>query len=326
MLNLSVQSEKWPLSRTFAIARGAKIEAHVVVVEIADGLNKGRGECVPYARYGETVDGVIATIKNLRDEIEAGLSIEDLQDVMEPGAARNAVDCALWDLKAKQADKPVWELAGLDAPQPAVCAETISIDTPAEMAKAAGLIAHKPLLKVKVGGDLVMERLLAVRDAAPQSKLVVDANEGWTLDQLNDLMPGLAKLNVRMIEQPLKAGEDAGLVQGVYPITLCADESCHGPDGLEDLKVRYGMVNIKLDKTGGLTEAIVLARKAKDLGFKIMVGCMVGTSLGMAPAALLSGFADFVDLDGPLWLADDREHGLLFDGGLVHPPEPALWG
>ncbi len=324
--SLSGKAESWPLARTFAISRGTKVEAQVVVVEITEGEHRGWGECVPYARYDETAEGVIADIEVLRDNLEQGLSRIELQEVMPAGAARNAIDCAFWDLEAKMAGKPVWQLAGLPEPQPVLCAETISMDTPTKMGLATAAINDRPLLKVKVDGGHVLERLKAVRAAAPDARLIVDANEGWVVDQLNNLMLDLSSLGVEMIEQPVKAGEDIGLVQSLYPITLCADESCHGTDDLGMLKDGYGMVNIKLDKTGGLTEAITMAKRAKGLDFKIMIGCMVGTSLGMAPASLLGRFADYVDLDGPLWLAEDRDHPLSFDNGLIGPPKSDLWG
>ena len=323
---LSVRLEAWPLASAFRISRGAKSEARVIVAEIADGPHAGRGEAVPYPRYDETPEGAREEMESVRDPVEDGLTREDLLDALPPGAARNALDCALWDLEAKQAGQPAWALAGLEAPRPCITAVTLSLDTPENMGKAAAQHAHLPLLKLKVTGEGDAERIRAVRENAPGARLIVDANEGWTPPMLDDLLPALAALGVEMVEQPLPAADDVALEGRRLALPLCADESCHTSADLPRLKGRYPMVNIKLDKTGGLTEALALAKEAQTMGFRIMVGSMVGTSLAMAPAALLAGYADYVDLDGPLLLARDRTPGLSYDGAVMAPPEPSLWG
>jgi L-alanine-DL-glutamate epimerase-like enolase superfamily enzyme len=326
MRKLSVRSETWPLAKPFTISRGTKTEAQVVVVEIADGAHVGRGESVPYPRYGETVDEVLSEIRNQSTAIEGGLERDALWYVTVPGAARNAIDAALWDLQAKSEGVPVWQLAEVPEPQSVLTAQTLGIDTPDVMGAAAAELAAAPLLKVKLGADQVLERMRAVRRGAPDARLIADANEAWDIDLLKSVAPELAELGVEMIEQPLPADADGDLAGYDCPVLLCADESCHTSDDLSALQGLFGMVNIKLDKTGGLTEALNLARSAQAAGFKIMIGCMVGTSLAMAPAMMLASFAEFVDLDGPLILKDDREPGLVFDRGTVAPPVPALWG
>jgi L-Ala-D/L-Glu epimerase / N-acetyl-D-glutamate racemase len=323
---LRVRAEAWPLARPFTISRGTKTTAEVVVVEIEeDGLH-GRGECVPYPRYGESPAQVTEAIAAVAADIEAGLSREELQDRLPAGAARNALDCALWDLEAKAHGHPAWQLAGLAAPRPAVTAETIALDAPEAMAAAAAQLRDRPLLKVKVGADDVIERVGAVRAAAPGARLVVDANEDWDLALLERIAGMLAALDVEVIEQPLPASEDAALRDFAGPPALCADESCHTMVDLERLPDAYRMINIKLDKAGGLTEALRLAAAARARGLGVMVGCMVATSLGIAPAMLLAGEAQVVDLDGPLWLAHDRGPALKFADGWIYPPEPTLWG
>ena len=323
---LTVRLESWPLKGAFRISRGAKTEAHVVVAEIADGAHTGRGEAVPYPRYDETPEGTRDEIESLRQAVEGGLAREGLQEALPPGAARNALDCALWDLEAKQAVRPAWALAGLDKPEPCITAFTLSLDTPENMGRAAARHAHLPLLKLKVTGSGDLERIRAVRANAPGVRLIVDANEGWAPPMLNELLPALAALGVEMVEQPLPAADDEALEGRRLALPLCADESCHTRADLPRLKGRYPMVNIKLDKTGGLTEALALAAAAEAMGFRIMVGSMVGTSLSMAPAALLAGHADYVDLDGPLLLARDRAPGLSYDGAVMAPPDTAVWG
>ncbi|MGO4339111.1 N-acetyl-D-Glu racemase DgcA [Labrys sp. KB_33_2] len=323
---LSLAVERWPLANVFTIARGSKTEAVVVVVEIArDGL-LGRGECVPYARYGETVEGVVQAIEAQRPAIEAGLSRAALQDLVPAGAARNAIDCALWDLEAKLAGKPAWRMAGLTEPGPVTTAYTISLGEPEAMAEAAAKAAHRPLLKVKLGTTDDAARIGAVRRYAPRSQLIIDANEGWRADNLVANLRACAQAGVTLIEQPLPAGDDGALAQVERIVPVCADESLHDRASLSGLKGRYDAINIKLDKTGGLTEAIALAEQARSLDLDLMIGCMVGTSLAMAPALLLAGQAVVVDLDGPLLLAGDREPGLRYDGSTVYPPEAGLWG
>ena len=323
---LVVRLETWPLRSAFRISRGAKTESRVVVAEIAEGPHTGRGEAVPYPRYDETPEGTCAEIEDARAAVESGLAREGLLEALPAGAARNALDCALWDLEAKQAGRPAWALAGLAAPRPCITAVTLSLDTPENMGRAAAQHAALPLLKLKVTGEGDLDRIRAVRENAPEARLIVDANEGWAPSMLDELLPALAALGVEMMEQPLPAGDDATLEGRRFALTLCADESCHTRADLPRLAGRYPMVNIKLDKTGGLTEALALAAEARAMGFRIMVGSMVGTSLAMAPAALLAGFADYVDLDGPLLLARDRSPGISYDGATMAPPEPALWG
>lgn len=328
-LTLAVVTESFPIRGTFRIARGAKTQAHVVVATLcaADGTI-GRGECVPYARYGETVDGVMAALSGLSDRFAQGLDRTGLQSALPPGAARNALDCALWDLEAKQSGRRVWELAGLAMPAPVTTTFTLSIDEPDAMAKAAAAIAAtRPLLKLKLAGDGAdLARVAAVRAAAPACRLIVDANEGWQPSDLATLPTALARLGVEMIEQPLPAGADDALVDFQSPVPIGADESAHGLHGLDRLAGRYDVINIKLDKTGGLTEALALRDAARARGLRIMVGCMVATSLSMAPALLLAQGADYVDLDGPLLLDRDRKPGLTYQDALLLPGSAEVWG
>ena len=326
-LSLAVRVEHWPIAGSFTISRGAKTEAVVVVAELSDGRHRGRGECVPYARYDETVASVTAALEKAAGKLALGLDRSGLQREMRPGAARNALDCAFWDLEAKRAGRPVHELAGLEAPKPLITAYTISIGAPQTMANAARAAASRPLLKIKLGGAQGdSERIDAVRAAAPQSELIVDANEGWTAGNLAENLAACASAGVTLIEQPLPADNDAALATIQRPIAICADESVHDRATLRALVGRYDAVNIKLDKTGGLTEALAMAEEASRLGLQIMTGCMVATSLAMAPAVLVAQRAKVVDLDGPLLLAKDRPDGLRYDGSLVHPATPALWG
>ncbi len=326
MLALRVTRESWPIRGSFTISRGSKTQADVVVAELDDGTHKGRGECVPYARYGETVEAVMALIAGLKDRVAAGLDRTALQLALPGGAARNALDCAFWDLEARRAGKRAWQLAGLDEPDPLVTAYTLSLDTPEKMHEAARANAHRPLLKLKLAGPGDLERFEAVRAGAPGPRLIVDANEGWSAPVYAELAPKLKALGVELIEQPLPAGEDAALAGLERPVAVCADESCHDRASLAALAGKYDMINIKLDKTGGLTEALALRREAERAGLGIMVGCMLATSLAMAPAMLVARDAAVVDLDGPLLLDRDREHGLRYADGLMHPPGTALWG
>ncbi len=321
-MRLSAQDERWPIAGAFTIARGSKTEAHVVVAQVTAGGRTGKGEAVPYSRYGETVEGVLAQIAGLPPSFDRAA----LQDLLPPGAARNAVDCALWDLEAKQADRPAWELAALAAPGPVTTCYTLSLAQPEAMAISARAQAHRPLLKLKIGGPDDLACVEAVRAAAPVSTLVVDANEGLTFDDLRRLAPAFARLGVGLIEQPLPVGEDEALVGYASPVLLCADESLHSRAELDAVAGRYDCINIKLDKAGGLTEALALSAEARARGLRVMVGCMVATSLAMAPAMLLAQDAAIVDLDGALLLARDREPGLRADGSILYPPEPALWG
>ena len=322
-LRLTARREVFPLREVFAISRGARTEQAVVTVEITDGAHRGWGECTPYARYGETVEGVIEAIEALD---LSGLTRGTLAERMPPGAARNAVDSALWDFEAKRTGRRAWQLAGLPEPGPMVTAYTLSLAAPEVMRAKAAENAHRPLLKIKLGGEGDMARLEAVRAGAPASRLIVDANEGWSVEEYAALAPTLVRLGVAMVEQPLPAGRDEALAEIARPLQVCADESCHDRASLPGLAGRYDMVNIKLDKTGGLTEALALRDAARAAGLGVMVGCMMGTSLAMAPAVLVAQGAEVTDLDGPLLLARDREPGLHYDAAGVHPPEPALWG
>lgn len=323
---LVVREEHWPLASAFVIARGAKTQAHVLVVEIADQGAVGRGEAVPYARYGQTMAGELAQIEALRNAIESGLSRQELQGLAPAGAARNALDCALWDLEAKLSGVPAWQAAGRSRLDPVKTCFTISLDEPEAMAAAARAAARRPFLKLKIGGRDDLDRVIAVREAAPKARLVVDANEGLEFDDLTRLAQDFARLGVKLIEQPLKAGEDEVLEGYESPVPLCADESLHTRAELAICARRYGAVNVKLDKAGGLTEALAIVAEARGMGLQIMAGCMVATSLAMAPAMIIAQGADVVDLDGPLLLAKDREPGLAFDGALIHPTPRELWG
>ncbi|HCQ66294.1 MAG TPA: dipeptide epimerase [Rhodobacteraceae bacterium] len=321
-MRMTVTEERFPLAEVFTISRGSKTEAAVLTVTVEDGGAKGRGECVPYARYGETLTSVTAEIDGLPERFTRA----ELQALLPAGAARNAVDCALWDLEAKQAGKRAWEVAGLAAPGPEITAYTLSLGTPEEMRAKAAEHGHRPLLKIKLGTPDDMARLEAVRAGAPTSRIIVDANEGWSAEVYADLAPHLVRLGVALVEQPLPAGDDEALMGLERPVPVCADESCHDRTSLMGLKGKYDMVNIKLDKTGGLTEALALKQAALADGFSIMVGCMVGSSLAMAPAVLVAQGALVTDLDGPLLLAQDRAEPLGYDEAGVHPPSAALWG
>jgi L-Ala-D/L-Glu epimerase len=325
-LRLDVDVESWPLAGTFAISRGAKTAADVVVVTLSDGEHVGRGESVPYAHYGESMASVVEQLRECASNLTLGLEPSGAQGLLPAGAARNALDCALWDLTARRTGQRVWSLAGLAQPEPVTTAYTLSLDSPEKMGAAAALNAHRPLIKLKLAGEGDIERVTAVRENAPESTLIVDANEGWRPEQVEPMAHGLAELGVAMVEQPVPANEDEVLARLAHPLPFCADESCHTREGLEQLAGRYEFVNIKLDKTGGLTEALALRDAARAQGFRIMIGCMLGTSLGMAPAVLLAQGAEFVDLDGPLWIAKDRQPGLRYDVSRVDPSTQELWG
>lgn len=319
--------ETWPIRGVFRIARGSRTEIEPVTVTLRAGAAVGRGECIPYGRYRETVAGVTATLEALRSRLASGLNRSALQGLLPSGAARNALDCALWDLEAKLLDTPVWQLADLPPPQPVTTAFTLSIDRPEVMGRNAATHAEKPLLKLKLAGDgQDLERVEAVHHGAPAAELIVDANEAWQPEDFEVLAPAFARLGVGLIEQPLPAGQDAALAELPHPLPVCADESCHDRSSLASLAGRYEFINIKLDKTGGLTEALALRREAEARGFGIMIGCMLGTSLAMAPAVLLAQGVRYVDLDGPLLLAADRQPGLAIEASRIAPPMAALWG
>jgi len=321
-VEISVTRDVFRLAQVFTISRGSRTEAQVLTVRVQAGGVTGWGECVPYARYGETLESVTAQIEGLLGD----LTRERLYDLLPAGAARNAVDCALWDLEAKTRGCRVWDLVGLPKPGPEITAYTLSLDSAEAMQAQAAQHAHRPLLKIKLGTPDDMPRLEAVRRGAPEAKIIIDANEGWSAAVYADLAPHLLRLGVALVEQPLPAGEDEALIGMARPVPVCADESCHDRASLAGLKGKYDVVNIKLDKTGGLTEALRLRDAARADGYGIMVGCMVGSSLAMAPAVLVAQGAMVTDLDGPLLLAEDRENALMFDDAEVHPPEAALWG
>ncbi|MFA6153556.1 N-acetyl-D-Glu racemase DgcA [Mesorhizobium sp.] len=323
---ISVEAERFPIAGTFTISRGSKSEAEVIACSIIDGGHTGRGECVPYKRYGETMEGVRQAIEAMRARIAGGISRSALLDAMPAGAARNAIDCALWDLEAKMTGKPVASSICTAPLRPLETAYTLSLGEPEAMAAQARANAARPLLKVKIGGDNDIARISAVRQAAPDSRIILDANEGWTEDNIVANLAFAAGHGIALIEQPLPAGHDEILRHIAHPVPICADESVHDAKDLGALVGLYDAVNIKLDKSGGLTAALVLRDRARELGFGVMVGCMVGTSLAMAPAVLLAQDADFVDLDGPLLLARDRVPGLVYNGSLLSPPDTALWG
>lgn len=321
-MRIDVSHDVFKLAQVFTIARGSRTEAKVLTVHLDDGTHKGWGECVPYARYGESLDSVTDQIKGLPGDVTR----QALYDLLPAGAARNAVDCALWDIEAKRVGKRVWELAGLSAPTPEITAYTLSLDTPEAMQAQASEHAFRPLLKIKLGTPDDMPRLEAVRRGAPKSTIIVDANEGWSAEVYADLAPHLVRLGVALVEQPVPAGEDDALLGMERPVPVCADESAHDTASLPKLRGKYDVVNIKLDKTGGLTEALALRDAALTEGYKVMVGCMVGSSLAMAPATLVAQGALITDLDGPLLLAEDRDEPLTFDAAGVHPPSATLWG
>ena len=322
-MKITVTADTFKLAQIFTISRGSRTEAKVLTVSVFDDGHAGWGECVPYARYGETLESVTGQIESLALPITRAA----LQNALPAGAARNAVDCALWDLEAKQVGKPVWQLAGLVAPVPEITAYTLSLDTPGKMQAQAIHNAFRPLLKTKLGGGPDdVARIEAVRRGAPDARIIVDANEGWTPELYQTLAPVLLRLGVEMVEQPLPAGDDDALLTLDRVLPVCADESCHDRASLPALKGKYDMVNIKLDKTGGLTEALALRDAALAAGYRVMAGCMVGSSLAMAPAVLVAQGAAVTDLDGPLLLAQDREHALKFDDAGVHPPLAELWG
>ncbi|CAN7354987.1 N-acetyl-D-Glu racemase DgcA [Devosia sp. LjRoot3] len=324
--SLRAEIESFPIAGRFTISRGSKTEARVIRVELEQDGVTGQGECVPYARYGETLDATLETILSLAPQLAAGLDRTGLQSVLPPGAARNAIDCAFWDLEAKRAGTDVAKLAGIQPPTRIETAYTISLDTPEAMAEAAARRAHMPLLKLKLGAPGDADRIAAIRTAVPNTRLVVDANEGWQADELETLLRASRDAGIELVEQPLPAGNDALLAEIEHTVPICADESAHALAGLDQLVGRYDAINLKLDKTGGLTEALAVAQHAKELNLAIMVGCMVSTSLSMAPASLLAPFARWVDLDGPLLLAADRPGGLAYTDGAIDPSVSRLWG
>jgi L-alanine-DL-glutamate epimerase-like enolase superfamily enzyme len=324
-VQIEAREEIWPLKQVFRISRGSRTEARVVVVTVTNGWRSGRGEAVPIKRYSQSAASVLAQIESIKGE--RNLDRHRLQELLPAGAARNALDCALWDLEAKISGKHVWELANVPMVPEVETSFTISLDTPEKMAAAAGANANAPILKLKLGGDDVdLARVEAVRKAAPAARLLIDANESWSPAHYQKIVPALKKLGVELIEQPFPADADEVLETLDHPIPVCADESCHTSTDLPRLTNRYEMINVKLDKTGGLTEALRLCKRARESGFKLLIGCMVGTSLSMAPARLLASTTDYVDLDGPLLLARDRDHGFAYQHGRIGIPSRELWG
>ena len=325
MLTIEAREEVWPLKEVFRISRGSRTEAQVVVVTVRDGEHTGRGECVPIARYNQNTESVLMQIESIKSVRK--LDRDKLQQLLPPGAARNALDCALWDLEAKISDKRVWELANISVVPEVGTSLTISLDTPEKMAAAAKASATVPILKLKLGGDSSdLARVEGVREATPAVRLLIDANESWSPEHYRKILPALKELGVELIEQPLPADADEALENLDHPLPVCADESCHTTTDLLRLKNRYDVINVKLDKTGGLTEALRLCKRARESGFKLLIGCMVCTSLGIAPARLLASKTDYVDLDGPLLLAGDREHALRYGNGEIDTPSRQLWG
>ena len=329
MLEVTIEERVWPLLRPFTISRGTRDVARTVIVTLTDTEGrKGIGEAVPYPRYGESVEETVAELERATSLIAEGISHDDIPRFLSGMAARNALDCALWDLEAARTGRPVWELAGLPRPAPLVTAYTISLGSPEDMADQARQNARRPLLKLKLGADAAGDimRLRAVRMAAPRTRIIVDANEGWQPDDLPALFAVCVDCGVELIEQPLPADADEALARIIRPVPVCADESAHGPEDLPALRSRYDAINIKLDKTGGLTGAIRLAKAAREQGFEIMVGCMLASSLAMAPAFLVAQLARWTDLDGPMLLAEDFEPAMRHENSIIQPPEPALWG
>jgi L-alanine-DL-glutamate epimerase-like enolase superfamily enzyme len=325
-IQLTAKIERFPTAGAWTISRESITEVVVVTAEASLGGHTGCGECRPYPRYDEFPEGVVADIEAVARDLGTDPAGVNLNTLMAPGAARNAVDCALWDLRAKLAGQPVWQLAGLAEPKPLITAYSLSLDTPQAMQAKAAENAHRPLLKVKLGGEGDIDRIRAVRAGAPSADIIVDANEGWTPESYAELAPELLALGVSMVEQPLPAWDDAALADIDRPLPVCADEACHDTASLAGLALKYDMINIKLDKTGGLTEALLLKAQAEAMGMRVMVGCMLASSLAMAPAVLVAQGAEIVDLDGPLLLAADRDHPLKYDAEGVHPPTPELWG
>lgn len=324
-LHIEAVVRSWPVAGKFTIARGSRTEAVVVETRVSCNGFRGRGECTPYARYNETVEGVI------EDILKAGRALQGpdrnaVQELLPPGAARNALDCALWDLEAKTRSEPAHSLLGLKKPVPVATAYTLSLDTPEAMGARAAENKARPLLKIKLGGEGDIERIRAVHENAPETALIIDANEAWSVEEYRHMTPVLGDLGVALIEQPFPADNDSVLAELERPVPVCADESCHDRRELSRLKGLYDVINIKLDKSGGLTEGLALLREARKQGFRIMTGCMLGTSLAMAPAMMLAQQAEFVDLDGPLLLAEDHEPGIVYEGSMAQPPLPELWG
>lgn len=326
MLSMKITEESWKKKKAFRISRGIMDVSEVIVVELSDGVYRGFGECSPTDHYGESMASVLAQLKSIRYAVAGGVSRKEIQELLPAGAARNALDCAYWDFEAKKSGVPAWKTAGISEPRPIQTAYTLSLESPEEMAEIARQEACRGLLKLKLGDDDDIARVEAVRAAAPDVRVIVDANEAWTMGKLRTYAPELMRLGVTLIEQPLPAEHDEELEGYVSPVPLCADESCHVAADVEQVSKRYQFANIKLDKTGGLTEALELVRRAQAAGLRLMVGCMGGTSLAMAPGLIVASYCEVVDLDAPLLQSEDREHALRYDGGIIHPASGELWG
>ena len=323
---LHAQHDRFPLARPFRIARGVKTVADVVTVTLTDGMFTGRGEAVPYARYGETITSALAAIERVCGAVEAGADRSALLTLLPAGAARNAIDCALWDLEARQAGRSVAAMIGAPEPVALASALTIGIDTPDAMAAAAATMSDAPLLKVKVDADDPAARIRAVRAAAPNTALIVDPNESWDRDILDAMQPVLVEARVSLLEQPVSAIDDDWLEDFQPLVPICADEAVHVAADLDVIAARYQVINVKLDKAGGLTAALDLAQASRERGLGLMTGCMVSSSLSIAPALHIARLSDFVDLDGPLWLAADLEGGVTDHRGVLSPPAQGFWG
>jgi len=325
-LSFKVVHQSLPLSQVFRISRGAKTTAEVIVVLVTDGTYTGWGEAVPYQRYGESIESVILQIRKVTEHITENAYQNQLEQWLPSGSARNALDCAMWDLRAKQQSCSVNEILKLPLAPTCITAQTISLGSVHAMQQAALKLTSAPLIKIKLDGQEVLEKMQKIHSACPNSHFIIDANEAWQKSLLEKVLAPLSKMNVVLIEQPLPAEQDDELLNFASPIPICADESCHASQDLDQLVGKYSAINIKLDKTGGLTEAVKLLHRAKTLDFQIMVGCMVGSSLAMAPAYALCGMADFVDLDGPLLVAKDRVSRFTFDNGVMSSIPTELWG
>lgn len=325
-MQVEIRRIEWPYTSVFRISRQAYTSEQGIQIELKDGSLVGRGEGIGVEYHGETADSMLAELRSLETELRRGITRAEAQLILPAGGARNALDCALWDLEAKRTGRRAWELAGMGSVNPIMSDFTLSLDTPGAMAQAAARLRQYPKLKLKIAGDGDLDRVAAVRAARPEAEIIVDANQAWSERQLYEFTPKLVELGVRLIEQPLPAGKDDALAAFRSPIPMCADESCQTRASLHALAGKYQYINIKLDKTGGLTEALSLAHEAQQRGFRLMVGCMAGSSLSMAPAFIVGQLCDFVDLDAPLLLIAESSHAIRYDGGVMHPPEPSLWG
>ena len=325
-MQVELRRVDWAFRSVFRISYKAQTHAQAVQVHLTDGQHTGRGEACGVSYHGESADSLLKQLEAVREKLSGGISREGLEALLPPGGARAAVDCALWDLEAKRAGRRAWELAGMNSVQPLITAFTLSLDTPKTMAEGAAAASQYSLLKLKLGGEGDLERVAAVRRARPDVRIIVDANQAWNEQQLREFVPGLAELGVELIEQPMPAGKDEPLLNFKSAVPLCADESCQTTASLPSLRGKYQFVNIKLDKTGGLTEALRLAHAARQEGLQLMVGCMAGSSLSMAPAYIIGQLSQVVDLDGPLLATSDMPNPIRYIGSQMFPPDRELWG